>query len=220
MDKGMVLGVLAGAVLALLMWQLSWIAVGVVLDIGVGHMNGRRPVRHKAGQHGLNGAPLPHPDTHPEETPERRVERLRGGVDEELSAALRSHREAWRQYREDPVRKAGEQVPTGDERFLAEFGADRGQKFIAVSRALHKEAGSVPGPGGPLLGEYYDALRAWADTHPEVDRAELNLIIDRLLWEHTSRAQGKKGQAYAAESRPTPAGPAVADPRRTAPDYH
>lgn len=180
----MVLGMLVGAVLALLMWQLHWIALGVGTGIAIGHLVDRRRKRHNVGVQALNDDPLRDMDPYKEETPECRIERLRGGVDEELSAALKALREAWRQYREDPARKAGEQVMTGDERFLAEYGAERGQKFIAVSRALHKEAQSVPDPGGPLLGEYNDALKAWADTHPEVDRAELNLIIDRLLWEH------------------------------------
>ena len=182
-DQGMVFGLLVGSLLTLLMRQLPWIAVGVVFGIGIGHLIGRRN-RHNVGEHALNSDPLPNMDPYKEETPEHRVERLRGGVDKELSAALKAHREAWRQYREDPARKAGEQVPTGDERFLEEFGTERGQKFIAASGALNKEAQSVPDPGGPLLGEYYDALKAWADTHPEVDRAELNLIISRLLWEH------------------------------------
>lgn len=75
-------------------------------------------------------------------------------------------------------------MPSGDERFLTEFGPERGYELLAAIRTLHAEAGSVPDPGGPLLGGYYDALKAWADTHPEVERAELNLIIDRLLWEH------------------------------------
>jgi hypothetical protein len=183
-DQGMVLGVLAGAVLALLMRRLTWIALGVAFGIAIGYLIDRRQERHGSDEQTLNSDPLPDKNPYEEETPEDRLERLRGGVDEELSAALKAHREAWRQYREDPARKAGGQAPTGDERFLAEFGAERGQHYIAVSRALNKEARSVPDPGGPLLGDYNDALEAWADSHPEIDRAELNVIINRLLWEH------------------------------------
>ncbi|WP_156929997.1 hypothetical protein [Arthrobacter sp. 35/47] len=45
MDQGMVLGLLGGAVLALAMWQLPWIAVGVVFGIVIGHVVGRRRKR-------------------------------------------------------------------------------------------------------------------------------------------------------------------------------
>jgi hypothetical protein len=51
-------------------------------------------------------------------------------------------------------------------------------------RALEAEAFAIPDPGGPLLGVYADALQAWADSHPEVDRFELNLIITRELRAH------------------------------------
>ncbi|MFP5315136.1 MAG: hypothetical protein ACLGHS_07140 [Actinomycetes bacterium] len=184
MDQGMVLGLLVGAVLALAMWQLPWIAVGVVFGIVIGHVVGRRRKRQSPRLRAQSSSPLHQIDPYGNETPAQRAERLRGGVDEELSAALKALREAWRQYSEEQARRPAERVPTGDERFLAEFGVERGRKFIAANRALHMEAGRVPDPGGPLLGEYNDALKAWADSHPEVDRAELNLIINRLLWEH------------------------------------
>jgi hypothetical protein len=54
----------------------------------------------------------------------------------------------------------------------------------AQHEALWAEAAAIPDPGGPLLGAYADALRAWADSHPEVDRFELNLIITRELRAH------------------------------------
>lgn len=125
-DKGLVLGVLGGAVLSLLMWQLSWIAVGAIFGVGIGYLVGRRRTREKADGH----------------------------------------------------------APPRNEQFLTEFRAGQGQKPVSAGRTLQEEARSVPDPGGPLLGAYYDALKAWADTHPEVDRAELDRIIDRLLWEH------------------------------------
>lgn len=43
---------------------------------------------------------------------------------------------------------------------------------------------AIPDPGGLLLEGYYDALKAWANTHPEVDRDFLQTIIQRQLWEH------------------------------------
>ncbi|MHA7239581.1 hypothetical protein [Arthrobacter sp. TMS1-12-1] len=49
--------------------------------------------------------------------------------------------------------------------------------------ALLAEARAIPDAGGPLA-EYNDALQAWADSHPEVDRGELTLIIIRQLREH------------------------------------
>ncbi len=181
LEKGLVLGVLAGTVLALLTWQISWIAVGVSLGTGIGHITGRRlRMQRKTGHHAQDEDSVPFPV----ETIEHRAERLREGVDEELSAAMRGLREAWHDYKYDPARHSGEPVPSGDERFITEFGPEGGYELLAAIRTLHAEAGSIPDPCGPLLGGYYDALKAWADTHPEVDRAELNLIIDRLLWEH------------------------------------
>lgn len=104
-------------------------------------------------------------------------------LDEELTAALRAHREARYAYAPDPARQRGEPVPSGDERFLAAVGARRGQKLLAAIRALDAEARRVPDPGGPL-GNYADALSAWAATHPEIDPDELRRITDQLLWEH------------------------------------
>ncbi|UNK46916.1 hypothetical protein [Arthrobacter sulfonylureivorans] len=102
-------------------------------------------------------------------------------VDDELSAALRAYREAWHDYTHDPARRRGESVPSGDERFLAEIGAERGQQLLAAVRALRAEAQRVPDPGGPL-GSYADALADWAATHPEVDRSEMRRITRELLW--------------------------------------
>jgi hypothetical protein len=104
-------------------------------------------------------------------------------VDEELSAALRVYREAWHDYTHDPARRRGEPVPSADERFLAGVGAERGQELLAAVRALHGEAQRVPDPGGPL-GNYADALRDWAATHPEDDLSEMSQITRELLWGH------------------------------------
>lgn len=111
-DQNMVLGLLVGSLLALLMRQLPWIAVGVAFGIAFGHLIGRRN-RHNAGEHALNSDPVPNMGPYKEETPEHRVERLRGGVDKELSAALKAHREAWRQYREDRRAKPGNRCQPG-----------------------------------------------------------------------------------------------------------
>lgn len=54
-------------------------------------------------------------------------------------------------------------MPSGDERFLAEIGSERGQQLLAAVRALHAEAQRVPDPAGPL-GNYADALADWAAT--------------------------------------------------------
>ena len=51
-------------------------------------------------------------------------------------------------------------------------------------QALWAEAMAIPDPGGLLLEGYYDALKAWASTHPEVDREFLQTVIQRQLWEH------------------------------------
>lgn len=104
-------------------------------------------------------------------------------VDDELSAALRAYREAWRDYTHDPARRRGAPVPSGDERFLGEIGAERGQQLLAAVRALHVEAQRVPDPGGPL-GNYADALADWAAAHPEVDPSEMRRITRELLWGH------------------------------------
>ncbi|TLM73143.1 hypothetical protein [Pseudarthrobacter sp. NamB4] len=101
-------------------------------------------------------------------------------VDEELSAALAAYRDALEQYQKEPAHKPGE-TPTPDERFLADFGTERGQTFLPTIHALHAEARRVRDPGGPL-GNYSNALVAWADTHPEVDRQVLHRLIRELLW--------------------------------------
>ncbi|GGG61547.1 hypothetical protein GCM10011374_25760 [Kocuria dechangensis] len=78
MQKGLVLGVLAGAVLAVLTRQLSWLAVGVFLGAGAGYLVGRR--RHtqlQTGHHAQNAAVMSSTEHRPEETPEHREERLR-----------------------------------------------------------------------------------------------------------------------------------------------
>lgn len=136
--------------LSVLTRQILWIALGVLLGIGIGHIIGRRQRR----------------------------------VDPDLNAAMKFLHEARRAYKNDPARDSGEPVPSVEERFLAEFGRGRGNGLLTAIQRLHAEAGSIPDPGGPLLGEYLESLQAWADTHPEVDRSELDLIIDRLLWMH------------------------------------
>ncbi|MUN62151.1 hypothetical protein GMA12_03165 [Kocuria sediminis] len=78
MQKGLVLGVLAGAVLALLTWQLSWLAAGVFLGVGTGRLiDHRRHTQHRAGHHTQNATAMARTDHRPEETPEHREERLR-----------------------------------------------------------------------------------------------------------------------------------------------
>lgn len=60
LEKGLVLGVLAGTVLALLTWQISWIAVGVSLGIGIGHITGRRlRMQRKTGYHAQDEDSVP-----------------------------------------------------------------------------------------------------------------------------------------------------------------
>jgi hypothetical protein len=49
--------------------------------------------------------------------------------------------------------------------------------------ALWAEAAAIPDPEGPLR-EYGDLLWAWADSHPEVDRGVLTIIIIRQLRAH------------------------------------
>ena len=104
-------------------------------------------------------------------------------VDEELSAALRAHYEAWYQYRYDPARQRGEAVLSGKERFLAAVGSERGPELLAAISALQAEADRVPDPGGPLTN-YIDALHAWAATHPEVDPRAMWTITDPLIRDH------------------------------------
>lgn len=101
-------------------------------------------------------------------------------VDEELTEALKVYRDALEQFHKQPAHKPGE-VLTPDERFLAEFGAERGPGLLPTIHALHTEARGVRDPGGPL-GNYATALSAWADTHPEVDRRVLHRLIHDLLW--------------------------------------
>jgi len=104
-------------------------------------------------------------------------------VDEGLNTALKVLREAWEQYREDPARKAGEKVPTGDERFLAELGPERGPELLASIRSLLAEAAQVPDPGGPMIN-YVRALAGWAATHPEVSPREMTYITYPLEVQH------------------------------------
>lgn len=78
MHKGLLLGVLAGAVLALLTHQLPWLAAGVFLGVWIGHTAGRRRQRKRKTRHqARNGAPARRAVPRPEETPEHRDERLR-----------------------------------------------------------------------------------------------------------------------------------------------
>lgn len=114
LEKGLVLGVLAGTVLALLTWQISWIAVGVFLGIGIGHITGRsRRMQRKTSHHAQDGDSAPFSV----EMTQRRAERLRVGVDEELSAAMRVLREAWHDYKYDPARIPGSQCHPGTSDF-------------------------------------------------------------------------------------------------------
>ncbi len=53
----------------------------------------------------------------------------------------------------------------------------------AQHEALRAEAAAMPDPEGPL-SEYADLLWAWADSHPEVDRGALTIIILRQLRAH------------------------------------
>ena len=104
-------------------------------------------------------------------------------VDEELSAAVRAHYEAWYQYRYDLARMRGEAVPSGKERFFAAVGSERGPELWAAIRELQAEADRVPDPGGPP-GNYIDALNAWASTHPEIDPSAMRFITDPLIRDH------------------------------------
>ena len=96
--------------------------------------------------------------------------------------ALKVLRKAWGQYRDDPARKAGEHVPTGDERFLAKLGPERGPKLLAAIRSLQAEADQVPDLGS--MGDYVQALNDWAATHPEVSRSEMAYIVYPLQLAH------------------------------------
>ncbi len=182
-EKGLLLGVLGGVVLALLTWQITWIAGGVFLGTTAGYIiRHRQRGQHKTVQDTKTGAPLTRPDA--EERSARRMGLSHAGVDEELAAAMRTVRETWTDYRRARSRHSGEPVLSVDELLAAKFGHERGKELWAEIRALHAEAESVPDPGGPVIGEYADALRAWADTHPEVDPFELNLIVGRQMREH------------------------------------
>ncbi|MHA7263689.1 hypothetical protein ACX80W_10855 [Arthrobacter sp. TMN-37] len=79
MQKGLVLGVLGGSVLSLLTGQLPWMAAGVFLGVGVGHIIGRRR-RHVNPEpvttHKIE-PPLRRMRASPEETGEDREEQLR-----------------------------------------------------------------------------------------------------------------------------------------------
>jgi hypothetical protein len=101
-------------------------------------------------------------------------------LDEELNAALKVHREVGQQYAKDRARHSAAPAPTSDELFLAAIGTGAGQRLLADIRALHGEARRVPDPGGPI-GNYIDALMAWAGTHPEVDPSEMQRIINPLI---------------------------------------
>jgi hypothetical protein len=180
LEKGLVLGVLAGAVFSLLTWQISWIAVGVLLGIGIGHLTGhRQSMQRRTGYQTQDEDPLPHPI----KTTESRPERAHEGVDEELSAALSSYYDAWYQYRYDPARLRREVAPSGDKRFLEAVGSERGPKLLAAIRELQAEADQVPDPGGPLTN-YIDALQTWAATHPEVDPSVMWTITHPLIRDH------------------------------------
>lgn len=87
-QKGLLLGVLSGAVLSLLTWQVSWMAAGVLLGVGVGYIIGRRRRSPKSRlvtsyTPGLitpakQESPVRPARPRPEVTPERREDRLRG----------------------------------------------------------------------------------------------------------------------------------------------
>ncbi|WP_168199712.1 hypothetical protein [Citricoccus sp. SGAir0253] len=79
-QKGLVLGVLAGALVALVTWRLSWLALGVLLGAGIGYLvERRRRTGRRTGRHGRDGSPMGrsrHPHHRPEESPADRAERL------------------------------------------------------------------------------------------------------------------------------------------------
>jgi hypothetical protein len=104
-------------------------------------------------------------------------------VDEELSAAVRAHYEAWYQYRYDLARMRGEAVPSGKERFSRRSVPSEVRSYGPAIRELQAEADRVPDPGGPL-GNYIDALNAWASTHPEIDPSAMRFITDPLIRDH------------------------------------
>ncbi|MGJ9371898.1 hypothetical protein [Nesterenkonia sp. CF4.4] len=80
-EKGLVLGVLVGAVLALLDWQPAWLAAGVLLGVGVGHIVGlRESSRHKAHRPPGHKTLVRGESPDAQETPEHREERLRSAA--------------------------------------------------------------------------------------------------------------------------------------------
>lgn len=77
LQKGLLLGVLGGALLSLLTWQVLWMGAGVFLGVGIGSIVGhRRRTPHRPGSSALTGGPVRRPGPRPEETPEQWEERL------------------------------------------------------------------------------------------------------------------------------------------------
>ncbi|MCC2593784.1 hypothetical protein LKO27_10240 [Tessaracoccus sp. OS52] len=104
-------------------------------------------------------------------------------IDDELSAALRTLREANHEALFDPARRGPGTVPTGADRFLAHYGTQRGHKLLEGVQEVWQEARRVPDPGGPITG-YGLELRKWAATRPDIDPRALQEIIDRLMFQN------------------------------------
>lgn len=63
-QKGLILGLLVSAVLALVTWQLAWLAAGVFIGPGIGYLiDRRRHPRQKAGKYARAGVRPRHPGT-------------------------------------------------------------------------------------------------------------------------------------------------------------
>jgi hypothetical protein len=112
-------------------------------------------------------------------TGQQTIERV---IDAELTAALRAYAEAERDYERERFELRERPAASVADRFLAMVDAERAPELLARVEALAREARSVPDQ--QPIWTYPHQLRAWAATHPEVERDALSPIMSKLIFEN------------------------------------